>query len=70
MPEFLFGVSLIWIVSVSPVESVTSHLRGVGSELGKPMAYLTSSKFEPTPGGEALCPPPFEYALLQAIVSG
>ena len=45
----------------------TRHLRSAGSELGKPMAYLTSSKFEPIPGGEALCPPPSVYALLQAV---
>ena len=37
---------------------VTRQSRSVGSELGKPLAYLTSSKFEHIPGGEVLVLPP------------
>ena len=61
------GFVMCGLLSCVSMGRFTRHLRSAGSELGKPLAHLTSSKFEHIPGGEALCPPPSVYALLQAV---
>ena len=71
-PSVWLGMcELLACVGVS-LRRVTRHLGSVGSELGKLVAYLTSSKFGHVPGEEALVlprggarPPPSFYALLQ-----